>query len=79
MKKIICSDLGGPAECAVEITGTTPDEMGKNCQEHVMEEIAKGDSAHQEAVEVMQGLSPEEQQEKYAEYMQICTDAFVRD
>ena len=44
-----------------------------------MEEVEKADSAHQDAVEDMQGLSPEEQQEKYTEYMQICTNAFKRD
>jgi predicted small metal-binding protein len=79
MKKIFCSDLGGPSECEVEIKGNTPDEVVKNCQEHVMEEVEKGDNAHQEAVENMQDMSPEEQQEKYTEYMQICTDAFKRD
>jgi len=76
MKKITCSDLGGPESCAVEIRGNTPEEVAKNCQEHVMEEVEKADSNHQDAVENMQGLSPEEQQEKMAEYMQICTDAF---
>jgi predicted small metal-binding protein len=78
MKKIICSDLGGPEECEVEIKGNTPEEVVKNCQEHVMEEVENGDSAHQDAVEDMQGMSPEEQQEKYTEYMQICSDAFKR-
>ena len=79
MKKITCSDLGGPTTCEVEIKGNTPEEMGKNCQEHVMEEVEKGDPDHQEAVENMHGLSPEEQQEKFAEYMKICADAFKRD
>lgn len=79
MKKITCSDLGGPASCEVEIRGNTPDEVVKNCQEHVMEELGKGDDAHQAAVEDMQSLSPEDQQEKYAEYMKVCEDAFKRD
>ncbi|MCB9812202.1 hypothetical protein H6778_00935 [Candidatus Nomurabacteria bacterium] len=79
MKKIICSDLGGPESCEVEIKGNTPDEVAKNCQEHVMEEIGKGDSDHQDSVENMQSMSPEEQQEKFAEYMKICEDAFKRD
>lgn len=78
MKKIICSDLGGPLECDVEIKGNTPEEVVKNCQEHVMEEVENADSAHQEAVENMQGLSPEEQQEKFTEYMDLCEDAFKR-
>jgi len=43
-----------------------------------MAEVEQGDSAHQDAVEDMAGLSPEEQQEKYAEYLQVCTDAFKR-
>lgn len=75
----MCSDLGGPASCAVEITGNTPEEMGKNCQEHVMEQVGNGDDAHQEVVENMQSMSPEEQQEKFAEYMKICEDAFKKD
>jgi predicted small metal-binding protein len=79
MKKIICSDLGGPESCAVEFKGDTPDDVVKNCQDHMMEEVEKGDSDHQDAVENMQGLSPEEQQEKYTEYMEICADAFKRD
>ncbi len=57
MKKITCSDLGGPSDCEVEIKGNTPEEMGKNCQEHVMEEVENGEDAHQEAVENIQGLS----------------------
>jgi len=44
-----------------------------------MEEVEGGDSDHQDAVENMSGLSPEGQQEKYTEYLQICTDAFKRD
>lgn len=79
MKKITCSDLGGPESCEVELKGDTPEDVVKNCQEHVMEEVEKGDSEHQDAVENMQGLSPEEQQEKYTEYMGICIDAFKRD
>ena len=78
MKKIICSDLGGPESCEVEIRGNTPDEVVKNCQEHIMEEVEKGDGDHQDAVENMMGLSPEEQQEKMTEYMQICVEAFKR-
>jgi len=79
MKKIICSDLGGPSECEVQIKGNTPEEMVKNCQEHVMEEVEKADDSHQEAVENMQGMSPEEQQEMFTQYMQICINAFRRD
>ena len=79
MKTVTCKDLGGPATCEVEIPGQTAEEMGKHCQEHVMEEIGKGDSAHQEAVEAMQNLSPEEQKEKFAEYMKVCEDALKAD
>lgn len=76
MKKVTCSDLGGPTSCEVQIIGSTPEEMGKNCQEHVMEQVEKGDDAHQEAVLNMQSLSLEEQQEKIAAYMEICKGAF---
>ncbi len=79
MKKITCADLGGPESCEVEFRGDDPDAIVKSCQEHVMEEVEKGDSNHQDAVENMQGLSPEEQQEKYVEYKQVCIDAFKRD
>jgi len=75
MKTVKCADLGGPSTCTVEIPGATVEEMGKNCQEHVMEEIEKGDSDHQDAVEAMQSLAPEEQQEMYAKYMQVCEEA----
>lgn len=79
MKKITCSDLGGPESCEVEFRGDDPTAVVKNCQDHVMEEVGKGDSEHQDAVENMMGLSPEEQQEKMEEYMKICEDAFKRD
>jgi len=79
MKKIMCSDLGGPENCEVEFRGDDPAAIVKTCQEHVMEEVEKGDSDHQDSVENMSGLSPEEQQEKYREYMQVCADAFKRD
>lgn len=78
MAKVICSDLGGPEECTIEITGQTAEEMAKNCQEHVMDEIHKGDEAHQEAVENMQNISPEEQKEKFTQYMEFCRSSFKR-
>ena len=61
------------------MAGDTPDAVVKHCQEHVMEEVEKGDSDHQDVVAHMQGLSPEEQQEKFTAYMEICADAFRRD
>jgi len=54
MKKITCSDLGGPESCEVQFRGDTPDDVVKNCQDHMMEEVEKGDSDHQDAVENMQ-------------------------
>jgi Mg2+ and Co2+ transporter CorA len=71
--------LGGPEACEVEIRGNTPEKVVKNCQEHVMEEVEKSDNDHQDAVENMQGLSPDERQEQVDEYLQICADAFKRD
>lgn len=79
MKKILCSDLGGPETCEVEIRGNTPQEVVKNCQEHVLDEVEKGESTHQDAIENMQGLSPEERQEQIDEYVQVCANAFKRD
>lgn len=75
----MCRDLGGPEECVVEMRGNTPEEVVKNCQEHVLEEVEKGDSNHQDAVENLQGLSPEERQEQVDGYLQTCADAFKRD
>ncbi len=75
MKNVTCSDLGGPADCQFEIVGSTAEEMGDNCKKHVMEMVQSGDEAHQAAINAMMNLSPEEQQKKFAEYMQICTDS----
>lgn len=75
MRKLMCSDLGGPSECSVEITGASFEEMGNNCKAHVMEEISKGDDAHQAAVEDMQGASPEDQQAMFAEYQKKYEEA----
>lgn len=79
MKTVTCSDLGGPAACKVEIVGMTPEEMGQNCQAHVMAELQRGDIAHQEAVEAMKALTPVEQQAKMVEYMKLCEDALKAD
>ena len=72
MKEVTCSDLGGPATCDVVIVGVTAEEMGENCKKHVMEQVQAGDAEHQAAIHVMMGLPPEEQQKKFAEYLQVC-------
>lgn len=60
MKKLICSDLGGP--CDAEITGETFEELGTASKNHVMDMVMKGDADHMAAVEKMKNASPEEQQ-----------------
>lgn len=61
MKKLTCKDLGGP--CDAEITGSTFEEVGKNSQYHVTNEIKKGDAAHVAAVEKWKNMSAEERKE----------------
>jgi hypothetical protein len=38
-----------------------------------------GKSSHQDAAENMNGMTPEEQQEKYTERLRICINTFKRD
>lgn len=66
MKKTTCKALRGA--CDEEITGATPEEMGANGKNHVIEMIASGDEAHKAAVESMRQLSSEEQQKWYEEF-----------
>ncbi len=66
MKKLACKDLGGP--CDQEITGDSFEEIGKNSHAHVMEQINRGDEAHQAAAEKMREASPEEQKAMMAEF-----------
>jgi predicted small metal-binding protein len=45
MKKMICADMGGPATCTDEISGSTADEMIQHGWKHIEEmhpEIAEG-------------------------------------
>lgn len=66
MKKTTCRDLRGA--CDAEITGATPEEMGENSKNHVMEMVQAGDEAHMAAIESMKKLSPEEQMKWYQEF-----------
>ena len=75
MKKLLCSDLGGPSECTVEITGSSFEDVAKNCQAHVMEEISKGDDAHEDAVGQWKDMTPEDQQSVMAEFQKKWEDA----
>ncbi len=63
MKKATCKDLRGA--CDAEIQGETPEQMGENCKQHVMEMVGAGDVDHLTAIESMKQLSPEEQQAWY--------------
>ena len=75
MKKLSCSDLGGPRECQVEVSGKTFEETGNNSKKHVMEMVRSGDKAHQAAIERMMSLSPEAQQAEFASYKQKFDEA----
>lgn len=75
MKKLLCSDLGGPSECKVEISGNSFEEIGKQCQAHVMEEINKGEETHMEAMESWKGMSPDDQEEKFGEFKEKYNSA----
>ena len=68
MKKTTCRELRGA--CDAEITGETPEEMGQNSRQHVMEMMQSGDKDHAAAVESMQKLSKEEQQKWFEGFMQ---------
>ena len=51
MKKMTCKELNGV--CDVVITGNTPEEMIKNCQEHAM---SANDDAHKNKMEEMRQM-----------------------
>ena len=70
MKKLTCSDLGGPDSCDHELTGDTFEELGNNSKTHVMEQLQMGDQAHLAAVEKMKNATPEQQQAWFSEYKQ---------
>lgn len=69
MKKLLCSDLGGPADCQFEFQGNSMSEIGMQSKNHVMDMVEKHDEAHKAAIERMQGLSPEEQQKEFDSYI----------
>lgn len=73
MKKLTCKDLGGP--CDQEITGESFEELGQNCQKHVMEQMGAGDAAHVQAVEAWKSQSPEEQQAQMASFEKKYNEA----
>lgn len=66
MRKMTCKELGGA--CDAEILGATPEEMGENCKAHVMEVITSGDTSHNEAMEAMKNMSPEDFQKFWADF-----------
>jgi hypothetical protein len=52
MKKTTCRNLRGA--CGTVIQGETPEEMGENCKQHVVEMMQSGDEDHKMAVAIMQ-------------------------
>jgi len=73
MKHLTCQALGGA--CDLELHGETFEEIGKKSQEHVMEQLEKGDDGHKEAVERMKSLTPEQQQAEMEEYKKKFDEA----
>ena len=67
MKKTTCRDLRGA--CDEVITGATPEEMGANSRNHVMEMLEAGDADHRAAVESMQALGKDQQEAWFAEFI----------
>ncbi len=66
MKKLTCKDLGGPCDHVFE--SETFEEMAELCKAHVMEMIAAGDAPHQDAVNAMMSMAPEQQQVEFLKY-----------
>lgn len=64
MKKVKCRQLAGA--CDEIITGNTPAEMAENSKKHSM--YMAQDPAHQEAMQAMMKMSPEEQQKWYKDF-----------
>jgi len=71
-----CSDMGGT--CEEKISGETVEEMGANGKAHVHEQAEAGDAPHQEVVEKMKAISPEEM-EKWNAGMKQKFDALPQD
>ena len=53
MKQMTCAQMGGPADCHVEIQGETAQEMSTNGVAHVM-------AAHPDLAEQLKGMSDEQ-------------------
>ena len=67
MKKTTCRNLRGA--CDTMITGNTPEEMGENSRQHVMEMVKSGDKNHKAAIDSMMKLSKEEQQSWHQKFI----------
>lgn len=73
MKRLTCSDLGGP--CDFEITGDSFEEIGKKSYAHVMDKISSGDADHAAAAGKMKNASPDEQKAMMAAYRKKFEEA----
>jgi len=73
MKQMTCRDLGGA--CDALINGNTPEEMGENSKKHVMELKLKGDTSHDEAMQAMMKMSPEQFQAFWADFLKRFKEA----
>ena len=50
------------------VVGATPEEMGENSKNHVMEMVQSCDQAHMDAIEAMKSLSPDQQMKWYEDF-----------
>ncbi len=66
MKQATCKDLNGP--CDVIITGDTPEEIGNNCRDHVMDMVNDGDQLHKDAIAAWMQKPKQEQEAFYKDF-----------
>ncbi len=53
MKTMTCKQLGGP--CDLEIHGESADEVIKQQDAHLKDQVAAGDASHEDALKAMKG------------------------
>ena len=67
MKQATCSKLGGA--CEEMVMGATAEEMGENSRNHCMNMMQSGDKDHQDAMNAMMAMTPEDQQKWYQDFI----------
>ncbi|MEZ5014411.1 MAG: hypothetical protein R2794_08980 [Chitinophagales bacterium] len=78
MKSLTCNQLGGA--CDHVFTAETFDDMARQSQQHGMEMMQKGDTAHMEAMQKMKSMmSTPEAMQKWMEEKKALFDATPED